>query len=633
MILVESDNFEKIVDVLKLPPEGIGYDALAIDTETTGLFPFHGDRLFSIIIATSTEEFYFNFNTGGLPRSLVTALQDIFKVDRRYFFINAKFDLTMLRFEGIEVGGRIIDGGVLARLEFNDQVESYFSMDYLAQRYLGKKKDDSVERYVKENKLTKLDKKAKKAPDYSRVPVEIMAPYGCADARLTFDICQELIGRLAQRRKENFFSLPQGYGDLLSVAKNEIELTRTLFEMEWTGIKIDPEYTYEAYHHELNQADDFEKRATESLKININSPKQLGEFLIERGYDLPKTPKGQPQTTAKVLEKIDLPEVKWIVESKKSRKKAKTYYANFLALSDKNDILHCKLHQEVPRTGRLSSSEPNLQNLPKEEWTGKEKWLVRNSMVPSPGRKLFMFDYKAQEMHVMIDQAGEKRVLDAMAEGLDVYEAQAEALRLTTGVQISRSEAKAISLGLAYGQGADKLAESIGTTRAKALEFKRLYFRGLPRVKSFSRFLESCVKSYGKIYNPFGRVTHISQRFSYKAINAFAQGTSADIMKTALNEVFNHLKDYKTDLVLTVHDELILDMYPGEEVKLVKEVSEIMSRVYHHRFLPLEVDVEFSEESLARKRPYGEKLFKSNQKLSPTSQGKTGGVANQSRRV
>jgi len=619
MILVNKNDFGKhIADIKKA-------ERLSIDTETTGVNPYHGDRLFSIIVTDKTREWYFDFNTfhkGYRPKlnpsTYLPRLKNLFSSEKtRYYFINAKFDLAFLRLEGIEVLGKILDGGVLARVEENTlkPPKRLFSMEFLASHYLGLHKSDLAKKWLKEN-----DKEF-----FYEIPIDIILEYACQDGRLTYDICEKIIKRIGGKNKAYAPSRPKGYADLINLLKIESELTRTLFDMKWQGMKVDKAYTEKAFDYEIKKSERIQKKVDRELGINTHSSAQLGKYINENICPLPRNPPttkmlkkdpnaiGNLKCDADILERVaekhNHPILNKIVESKQAKKKANTYYKNFLSGMDKRGYLHCNLNQEIPETYRLSSSKPNLQNLPKETYTGKEKYLVRNSLIASPGNSLLLFDFNQEEMHIMIDSAGEQSVLTKMRDdNLDVYEAQAIIMREIMQVDISREQAKKICLGLAYGQGADLLAVNLKTTRAKALRFKKAYLRSMPYVNAFIKYLDRSVRTQGMVFSPLGATFLLPRSLAYKGINSYCQGTGALVMKKSLNGIATHIvkQNYKSKLVLTVHDEALLDVHPSEELRLIKEIPPIMIAAYPHRFLPLRVGIDKSLDSWARKKPYGE---------------------------
>lgn len=569
---------------------------VSCDTETTGLWPYHGDRLFCVILATATEEYYLDFNLGGMPLKYVSHLRDVFNNERKQtYWINAKFDLAMLANEGVFVKSKIVDAPSIARVENNlhtgvkvGEDESLLSMDYLAQYYLNVRKLDIVEKHIEENDLYKLDVFGNKAPDYQRVPLDIMSKYACMDARITYDVCQEISKRIFH-----------GHENLMPTASNEVYLTPVLFDMKRHGLKVDVEYTDRAYKHSLQESENCFKEVREEIgeNFNPNSGPQLSKYLTEQGVKLPMTEKGNLKSDKKTVEKFagHLPIVKKLFTGKQELKKANTYYKNFLKLKDENNIIHCNINQETAITGRCSSSQPNLQNLHKEEDPTPDGYYVRRSFKPVLGN-LFFFDYKQQEMFVMVDQAEDMPVIKRLLDGEDFYVSTQHVMNDITGGSFTRKTAKAVALGVAYGQGDKLLAKNLDITVAQAKKFRQGFYKGLPGVESLKERLEKAVRIQGFIVNCFGRKLRIPKKKAYKALNAFVQSSSADVTKRALVEVHRWLtaEGLKSKLCLQVHDEIVVDVVPGEEKILVENIPVIMSEVYPHKHVRLGVDVEWT---------------------------------------
>lgn len=633
---------------------------LAHDTETegpenqpdiSGLYPFHGSRSFSHIFATATDEFYFNFNKGGIDPKRKGDLQEIFEDPLRlYFYVNAIFDNTIMHFDGLKNKGRIVDCPSIARVEYNEHGnqpwmdESYLSLDYLAKYYEVTLKDDRVKKYIQENNLyspARCRFTGEKIPLFNKVPLDLMFEYGCGDGRSTFDVGTKII-QCINYKDELYANERKFPGKLIDVAQNEIKLTSVLVDMKISGIEVDKAYVHKAIAHEENVL----KTLTSEVKaltcdINLNSGKQLAEFLIKQNIPVPrKEPtatmliranewakranialaagqekqylqakekaeeyaKGNYQTDKKTLEKIlakypHLDFLAKITSAKEADKKINTYYKNFLLMADENGFIHCGLNQEKAKTGRFSSTDPNLQNLHKEE--GDEEYKIRTAFINSdPMFDLFFFDYDQQEMIVMLDQANEEEIIAKLMSGEfeDFYIATAAVLKEVLGREISRRIAKALALGLAYGQGKELLARNLGLTVDEAMMFKAEFFKALPRIAELSEKLKKQVEWYGKIHNPFGRVSYINKHDSYKALNSFIQGTSADITKTAMVKIYFELLmkfNLKSKLLLCVHDELIFKIHK-EERWIVPEIRRLMSEAYPHKNIALTTGVEYS---------------------------------------
>lgn len=579
-----------------------GAEFRAVDTETTGKHPYHGDKLFSVIVATEAEEYYLDFNKGGAPRRGLKDLAPFFSdKNAQTYFVNALFDLAMLKNEGLEVSGKIIDVPSLARVEYNLHTgkrvgddESLLSLDYLLGFYFNKAKDDKVMSWIKENGAYKIDALGEKAPDFTVVPWGIIYPYGCSDARFTFDLGNHISQRIVHCHE-----------GLLDTAKREVALTPALFRMKRHGLTVDTEYTQGAYDRAVATYDKVMSAVQAQLgaDFNLKSGKQVAAFIEGHGITLPRTaptktkPNGGPKTDAKTLERFadKIPILNDITTAKKSLKKANTYYKNFLHLKDKNNIIHCNINQNTTVTGRCSSSKPNLQNLHKEKFENPTTDYVRKSFRPVQGN-LFFFDYKQQEMVVMADQAEEMRLVDKMREGFDFYDASRVIIESIAGKKFTRHAIKQVCLGVAYGQGNKLLAKNLGITEDEAKRFRAQFFRGLPAISRLANLLKIAVKTRGYVTTAYGRKLHVARDKDYKAINAYVQGSSADMTKAALVDVDEWLlqEKMKSALCLQVHDELVLDVVPDEEKVIVENVKRLMIGAYKHKHIPMSVDVEYS---------------------------------------
>lgn len=631
------------------------YDRISHDTETkgpeaspdvSGLFPFHGSRSFSHIIASKEDEFYFNFNPymGGMPEKYKRDLQPIFDDKGRIiFYVNAVFDNTISHFDGIKNKSRIIDCPSIARVEYNRHGrqewadESFLSMEYLAEYYEVTLKDDRVKKYIQENNLYSHERcrfTGEKIPLYERVPLELMFEYGCGDARTTYELGQQILRCIAH--KDEIFEVARGdAGLLMDVARNEVKLTSVLVDMKIEGMEIDRPYIEEQIAIESENL----KKLTSEVKaltgdINLNSGAQLAEYLIKQGVEPPRKEvtetalkrskawkdkadalkakgnikgynealekaisysKGNYSTDKKTLQRLmekhpNIDFLSKVTKAKETEKKINTYYKNFLLLADDKNFIHAQLNQDKAITGRFSGSMPNLQNLHKDDKSVKRSF--RNT---DPDYDYFYIDFKQQEMMVMLDQSDEMQIIYKLIDKIfdDFYLATKAVLLEIAGVEITRQQAKNIALGLAYGQGDALLAKNLGMPLEEAKAFKSQFFKALPQLLKFKEKLERQVKARGKIHNPFGRVSYLHRDHSYKALNAFIQGTSADITKVAMIKCHERLSTTLSRLLLCVHDELIFKIHKTER-HLIPEIQRLMSEAYPHKHIPLESDVMWS---------------------------------------
>lgn len=648
---------------------------LSHDTETKGasgiggLFPFHGSRSFSHIFATKDDEFYFNFNVGGINPKYKKNLQPIFNDKSRIiFYVNAIYDATISHFDGLEFHNRIIDCPSMARIDFNchdggkyAKDESFLSLAYLAEYYDVKQKNDIVKEYIKEHNLYYIERcqfTSKVIPRYDLVPLEIMFEYGCDDARSTFDLGNNILKSI--NLKDRHYQNSKG---MIEVARNESRLTSALVDMKIKGAKLWTGYVNKAVKHET----EISLRLHEEINkltggINLNSGKQVAEYLVSMGVDVPrKSPtdnaikmavnwtvkldvikellkkesnnkkrltlqnkmviaeekiktyqKGNYITDKKTLQKLmkkypNLDFLSKISSAKEADKKINTYYGNFLKLKDADDIIHCGLNQEKAITGRFSSSNPNFQNLHKEKWDGTEdQMMIRKSIIAkSDDFDLFFFDYKGQEMYIMIDLAEDMEVIrDILENGTDIYIAMGNMVKNFTGIEIDRNQAKALSLGVAYGQGKALIAKNLKCSLDEAARLKDAFLNSLKGVAKLNRRVMGEAKRHQRISNPYGRVSYILDRnLAYKALNSLIQGTAADCTKHAMVGLYDFLRPYKSHMILTVHDEIIFEIHKDER-HILKDISKIMSDAYPHKHLPLKVDIEYSNRSWGEKLEY-----------------------------
>lgn len=548
-------------------------EVIAIDTETTGLS--ESDSLFSIPIATATREFYFDIRT--LPPGAVDDIARAVRTVPLVAMINAKFDLRMLGKAGIELEGVIHDCEAVERVLRNDHLK--YSMAAMAARR-GWEKSDAVEEYITKHGLFDTaripgKKKVDKRKHFDKVPIEVIAPYGCQDARLTFDIYTDQM--LALRERDA--SLPKGFPPWRPVVDNERAFTKTAFRMERHGVRVDVPFVEKALAYEMEKISAAKSHFLEATGREFSdSNKLLAEVFTSLGETFPTTEKGNPSFKAEVLEGMETPVAKLVNTIRYHEKRAGTYYSSFLHYADESGIIRPNVRQAGTETGRCSYSDPNLQNVPKEDEPEDQDTLyhVRESFIPRPGHFFYSIDYQQQEFRIMLDYAGEKRLIEEINAGADVHEATAQLCGIT------RKQAKTINFGLLYGMGEAKLAQSLRLTTRQARELKLTYFGKLPRVEIFIREVIRAGERRGYIYNWLGRRNHITSKdWAYVLPNHLIQGSAADTIKVAQNRVADMLLSRKspTMMLLQVHDELLIETPYGDE-RIIEPVREIMESVY-----------------------------------------------------
>lgn len=599
-MIVKRSLFNEVLRVLELARE------LSVDTETTGLRAYKGDRLFSLIIGIEQDAYYFNFQTYEglhedwiLPREWLAQLKPIFENPENYWYAhNAKFDLHMLGQEGIEIYGKVHCTQAQARVVHNDHLQ--YSLEACAHR-IGEKKDDAVDRYIDNFKLFVKEKVpgkkvTTKRPFYDRVPFDIIAPYGIRDAAITF--------KLGRHQKETIETIsagaPKGRPPVRNIYTNELRLTGALYRMEKTGIRIDRGYTKHALKFENDRLARLEVEYQKLTGIKYaDSPTQLAKILKAAGFKLPLTAKGSPSTKSEVLQGIDSPIAKLVLEHRDAKSKA-DFYNSFLYHADDSGVVHPNLNPAGTNTGRLSSADPNFQNITNEEDAdANEKFLVRRAIIPRQGFFFFCPDYDQMEYRLMLDYAGELPVINKILhENLDVHEATAQMMGVT------RTQAKTINFMLLYGGGAAKLAAALKLSLTEAHQMKAKYFSKLPEIGRFIQTVISTARQRKSLFNWAGRVCQFPDtEFAYAAPNYLIQGGCADVMKIAINRVDDLLARKKSRMLLTVHDELLIEMHESEE-KLIPEIREIMQTVYRPKMLPLTCGSEVAYKSWADKEKW-----------------------------
>ncbi len=473
-------------------------------------------------------------------------------------------------------------GIALAGMAFDTMLESYVlnsvatrhDMDSVARHYLG------VETIHYED----VAGKGAKQLTFNEVDLEAAAPYASEDADITLRLHESLWSGLGQEP-----ALRSVYEEI------EQPLVPVLLAMEETGVRVDRDMLAKQSRELAARMGELEAEAHDLAggPFNLGSPKQLQEILFER-LELPvirKTPKGQPSTAEDVLSELahdyDLPRV--IIEYRGVSKLRSTYTEKLPKLvAEATGRLHTSYHQAVAATGRLSSTDPNLQNIPIRTPEGRR---IRQAFVPPDGYRLLAADYSQIELRIMAHLSGDDGLLDAFARELDVHRATAaevfgESLDDVTASQ--RRSAKAINFGLMYGMSAFGLARQLDISRGEAQEYVDLYFDRYPGVKAYMDGIRESARDRGYVETVFGRRLYLpeikarnAQRRQYaerSAINAPMQGTAADIIKRAMVSVQGWLDDASSGarMIMQVHDELVLEV-PEDSAESVRD--EVVARM------------------------------------------------------
>jgi DNA polymerase-1 len=499
---------------------------------------------------------------------------------------NLKYDMNVLANHGIELQGcrhdSMLESYVL------DSTASRHDMDSLALKYLGR----TTIHYE-----DVAGKGAKQIP-FSKVPVDAAATYAAEDAEVTLKLHQHLWPKLQKSR-----SLQQLYEEL------EMPLLPVLSRMERNGVMVDAGMLTEQSRQITMQMEEIEEHiytlAGESF--NIGSPRQIQEILYDKlGMPvLAKTPKGQPSTSESVLEELALEhELPRLILEHRGLSKLKSTYTDRLPeqISSKTGRVHTSYHQAVAATGRLSSSDPNLQNIPVRTEEGRR---IRQAFIAPPGQCLLAADYSQIELRIMAHLSGDEGLLNAFAKGEDIHTmTAAEVFGTKTGnvTPEQRRAAKAINFGLIYGMSAFGLARQLGIGRGQAKEYVDLYFKRYPGVRKYMDKTRENAREQGYVETIFNRRLYLPEINSRNAalrqyaertaINAPMQGSAADIIKRAMISVDEWLLKNKINakLIMQVHDELVLEAAADTVDRVRENVHRLMTGAAHLS-VPLVVDV------------------------------------------
>lgn len=615
-MIVTRSNFEGVLtDLFKAPK-------LSLDTETTGLRMYHGDRLFSIIIADSASRaFYFNFQpySGVDPDQTLLAyhLEKLSGLFERkdiliWYLQNAKFDMRILAQEKLFIAGPIHCTKAIGRVEYN----SHFDYSLAGQlERIGLKKDDGVMNYVMTHKLwdwVEVPGKAarSKALHFDQVPFGTIVPYGEGDGTGTFALGEWQTNSITNQvldEDRKLAALPGGPPStrdrsLLRVLENERRITHTVFKMEHTGVYIDRNFCKRAIEYEQERKSGFER----AFKVATGSDYKSSRPLFERCFADEKckwqfTEKNNASFDSDILKTFESPLAKTVLAIREAKSKL-DFYQGFLYHADGNGRIHPSFNPDGAAHGRFSSSEPNFQNLTDEEDTSDEEFIVRRAIIPTPGYKLLSIDWQGMEYRFMLENAcrliGEETELVRLVKGgLDVHEATA-LVASKSGIQITRKAAKTSNFLTLYGGGNQKLADGLACTIEQARAIRSAIFEGAPEISRYIKWVSRKAETQGYITNWLGRRSWFPNRsFSYKAPNYHCSGGCADVAKIAMNQIDDLLEGRRSRMTMMIHDEFVFEVPFGEDL-LVHDIQEIMESVYPSKYLELLTDASWSEKSL-----------------------------------
>jgi DNA polymerase-1 len=556
-------------------------ELMAVDTETTSL-DYMVAKLVGISFAVTPGEAAYlplAHDYDGAPEQIdkakalallgpILADPNIKKVGQ-----NLKYDLSILANAGVELNG----------IAYDTMLESYVLSSTGSRHDM----DTLALKYLHHQCITFEDVAGKGAKQltFNQIPLEQAGPYAAEDADVTLRLHQTLWTKLCKEP------------DLVRLFEEvELPLVATLSTVERTGVLIDSAQL--ALHSESLglRIDALEQQAHELAgePFNLGSPKQLQHILFEV-MELPvvkKTPKGAPSTAEEVLQELalDYPLPKVILEYR-SLSKLKSTYTDKLPkmVNATTGRVHTSYHQAVTATGRLSSSDPNLQNIPIRHEEGRK---VRRAFIAAPGNKLLAIDYSQIELRIMAHLSADAGLLKAFAAGEDIHRATAAEV---FGVAIDavsddqRRSAKAINFGLIYGMSAFGLAKQLGVTRGEAQHYMDSYFSRYPGVQTYMDNTRALAFEQGYVETLFGRRLYLpdikarnnarKQAAERAAINAPMQGTAADIIKKAMLDVAQWIEkngDGQVLMLMQVHDELVFEVAEERVEVVAAELKAVM---------------------------------------------------------
>jgi len=569
-------------------------ELVAVDTETTSLDYMVADLVGISIAVEAGKAAYIPFGHDylgvpeQLPRELVIGklkplLEDpsIKKVGQ-----NLKYDMSIFAQHGIALEG----------VEFDTMLESYV-LDSVATRH---DMDSLAEKYLDEETIKFADVAGKGAGQltFNQVALEEAGPYAAEDADITLRLHQALWSKVSVEP-----TLRRVFADI------ELPLVPVLSRIERAGALVDDTLLFQQSQELAVRIIELEKQAWElaGQEFNLASPKQLGEILFEK-LEIPvlkKTAKGAPSTKEEVLQELalDYPLPKVLLEHRGLAKLKSTYTDKLPTMINRaTKRIHTSYHQSGTATGRLSSSDPNLQNIPVRNAEGRR---VRQAFIAGQGRKMVAADYSQIELRIMAHLSEDPSLVAAFADGQDIHRATAAEVFSTNPDAVTveqRRSAKAINFGLIYGMSAFGLARQLNIGRKQAAEYIDTYFDRYPGVLSYMNNVRSSAAERGFVETFFGRRLYLPeinsrngmrrQAAERTAINAPMQGTAADIIKLAMISVDDWLQhsELTSVMIMQVHDELILEV-PEHELKQVTEgLAERMENAASLK-VPLVVDV------------------------------------------
>ncbi|MFA6097941.1 MAG: DNA polymerase I [Patescibacteria group bacterium] len=562
--------------------------AFALDTESTNLDPFRAKLLGISVCWTEGEAYYLNVKDN--PHWL-KSLKPVFenkKIEK--FGHNIKYDLAMLRQSGLDVDPVSFDSMVASYL-LNPGSRGH-GLDNLAFEVFG----------YQMQPIEDLIGKGKKQISMEIVPLDKVSWYSAEDADYTYRLCRYFKPELEEK---NILSLME---------KIEMPLVPVLTTLEQNGVKIDSEFLSKMSGEVKRKLEVLEKKIYQQAGItfNINSPLQMKEVLFERleisTEGLGKTKTGI-STAAAELEKMKgkHPIIPLITDYRELSKLQSTYLEALPRLvNPKTGRVHTSFNQTVTATGRLSSSDPNLQNIPIRTEEGRK---IRQAFIAAKGFKIISADYSQIELRIIASLANDEKMIESFHKGEDIHRRTAADIYnipLDEVTKDQRYEAKEVNFGIIYGMGAWGLASRKNMSRERARAFIEKYFYTHPEIQEYIATTINLAHEQGYVETLFGRRRYLQEINSSMAqvrasaermaVNMPVQGTAADLIKIAMINIDKKLSNFspKSKMLLQVHDELVFEVPAGEVEKMADFIAEEMNSVYKLK-VPIKTEVSYGD--------------------------------------
>lgn len=580
MLVDRPEQREKLIRRLGTVEE------FCFDTETTGLETREADLVGIAFSMESKEAFYVPMtNDQTINKAIIGEFKTVLENPKiRKIGQNLKYDVQILKNYDIHVAGELFDT-MLAHFLLDSEAAN--SMDMMADKYLGYK-TISFESLV--------GPKGRTQKTIDQIPVDKVKDYACEDADITLQLKEKLQTWIKENKLEKLL--------------HEVEepLSYVLADMEYEGVQIDTE----ALAQMSKELDQESRQAQEEIfklagvEFNIASPKQMGEILFDQMklIDNPKKTKtGQYATGEEILSKLaDEHEIAAKILEFREYQKLKSTYVDAIPLliSPVSGRVHTDFRQTVASTGRLSSNNPNLQNIPIRTAKGRE---IRKAFIPRNDEFLIMSaDYSQIELRIMAAFSKDVSMMQAFKEGRDIHATTAAKV---FGVDVDnvepnmRRKAKEVNFGIIYGISAFGLSQNLNIPRGEAQEIIDAYFKEFPNVKKYMDDVVEKARKNGFVETMLGRRRYLrninSRNFTMRgfdernAVNAPIQGSAADIIKVAMINIHKWMKEekVKSKMLIQVHDELVFELHKSEEELMTNKVTELMKNA-----LPLEVPME-----------------------------------------